>query len=182
MKKEEIERLLNQYYDGNTNEQEEEALLQALRNAGNDLPPNLQAEKRLYLALHSGPTQAEAEARTPHSLEKQLSEWIDRKAAAAAAEADKRLNHHRLWLRVASLAAAVMLVVGIGLGLSDMKRHNPSAIWQDTYTDPHDADRALHDILSELSKSWHEGIRQLEDNQNDMMATAHRAQDKEIHP
>ena len=51
MRKEEIDRLLERYYAGQTTEQEEEKLTQALHSA-KDLPEDLQAERDLFLSLH----------------------------------------------------------------------------------------------------------------------------------
>ena len=47
MKVEEIERLLAEFYEGNTNEQEEELLKEAFRTE--EVPEHLQKDKKLFL-------------------------------------------------------------------------------------------------------------------------------------
>lgn len=46
---EEIERLLAEFYEGNTNEQEEELLKEAFRTE--EVPEHLQKDKKLFLSL-----------------------------------------------------------------------------------------------------------------------------------
>ena len=52
MKVDELERLLTAYYEGNTDECEEERLKQALRTE--ELPEHLLSDKRIVLAMEDG--------------------------------------------------------------------------------------------------------------------------------
>ena len=52
MKVEEIERLLAEFYEGNTNEQEEELLKEAFRTE--EVPEHLQKDKKLFLSFFPG--------------------------------------------------------------------------------------------------------------------------------
>ena len=49
---EEIERLLAEFYEGNTNEQEEELLKEAFRTE--EVPEHLQKDKKLFLSFFPG--------------------------------------------------------------------------------------------------------------------------------
>ena len=97
MKVEEIERLLAEFYEGNTNEQEEELLKEAFRTE--EVPEHLQKDKKLFLSFFPG----EVVDNVPAGLEDKLSRMIDEKA-----EEEQRLDrryccHHsgscrcRLW-------------------------------------------------------------------------------------
>lgn len=153
MKREEIERLLSLYYEGRTDERQEEALLQAIR-AADDLPPALRRECDVFLSLH----RAERDVVVPDGLEARLEVVIDRCAWRPC---------RRLWLRWGSVAATLLLAVGLGFGIAGM-RQEPTP--QDTFTNPEDAHRALEAILTEMSQVWSEGMEQLEDSQQDIMA------------
>lgn len=52
MKVEEIERLLAEFYEGNTNEQEEELLKEAFRTE--EVPEHLRKDKKLFLSFFPG--------------------------------------------------------------------------------------------------------------------------------
>ena len=108
MRKEEIDRLLERYYAGQTTEQEEDALLQTLRSA-NDLPADLQAERDLFLSLHKNMVE---DVPVPEDLETELTARIDRKASAP--------RRRRLWW--GSMAASILLLAGLGFGIAEMRQ------------------------------------------------------------
>ena len=70
MKVEEIERLLAEFYEGNTNEQEEELLKEAFRTE--EVPEHLQKDKKLFLSFFPG----EVVDNVPAGLEDKLSRMI----------------------------------------------------------------------------------------------------------
>lgn len=157
MKKEEIERLLTRYYDGLTTEQEEASLLRAFQSV-EGLPEDLQAERALFLSLHAEPGGVRI---VPDDLETELEMLIDRKTAAS--------RRRRLWW--GSVAASVLLLIGLGFGIAEMRRPALAVTPQDTFTNPEDAHRALQAIFTEMSQTWNEGMEQLEASQRDIMAT-----------
>ena len=69
MKVEEIERLLAEFYEGNTNEQEEELLKEAFRTE--EVPEHLQKDKKLFLSFFPG----EVVDNVPAGLEDKLSRY-----------------------------------------------------------------------------------------------------------
>lgn len=154
MKREEIERLLSRYYDGLTTEQEEEKLTQAFRSEDN-LPADLQAERALFLSLH---VESVADISVPDALETELAALIDHKASA----------FRRHWLWWGSVAASLLLLIGLGFGIAEMRQEVRGATPQDTFTNPEDAHRALQAIFTEMSRTWNEGMEQLEASQADI--------------
>ncbi|HIZ32932.1 MAG TPA: hypothetical protein H9814_05200 [Candidatus Bacteroides merdigallinarum] len=156
MKEEEIERLLARYYDGQTTEQEEESLHQAFLSA-DELPGELQAERALFLSLH---TKSQENVVVPDDLETELTALIDRKASAS--------RRRRLWW--GSVAASLLLLIGLGWGIVEIRQENWMATPQDTFTDPEDAHRALQAIFAEMSRNWNAGMEQLEASQQDIVA------------
>lgn len=156
MRKEEIDRLLERYYAGQTTEQEEDALLQTLRSA-DDLPADLQAERDLFLSLHKNMVE---DVPVPEDLETELTARIDRKASAP--------RRRRLWW--GSMAASILLLAGLGFGIAEMRQEAFVPTPQDTFTNPEDAHRALQAIFTEMSRNWNEGMKQLEASQRDIIA------------
>lgn len=163
MKKEEIESLLALYYEGRTDAQDEERLWQAFLKA-DDLPPDLEAERALFLSLHRA--EGGEDRPVPEGLEARLEALINRKAAES----------RRRWLRWGAVAASLLLIVGIGWGVAEMRR---PLVPQDTFTNPEDAHRALQAILMEMSREWNAGMEQLEASQRDIVA-ANREMKKEF--
>lgn len=152
MKREEIEKLLTRFYEGITDEQEEERLVQAFRSTS-PLPDDLEAERRLFLSLHH--SSATEESPVPAGFEERLTALIDRKASAG----------RRRWLRWGSLAASVLLVIGLGLGLSKTREEYTP---KDTFNSPEEAQQALQAIITEMSQNWNEGLAQLKASQEDI--------------
>jgi hypothetical protein len=115
MKVEEIERLLAEFYEGNTNEQEEELLKEAFRTE--EVPEHLQKDKKLFLSFFPG----EVVDNVPAGLEDKLSRMIDEKA-----EEEQRFFHRnkakRNWRWIGGIAATILVLVGVGYGLRTWER------------------------------------------------------------
>ena len=108
MKVDEMERLLAAYYEGTTDEHEENRLKEALRTQ--DVPEHLEADRRLLAALEEESPQ---EVPVPEGLEAKLSRLIDRK--------DEEMPHflrpnrtRRNWRWAAGVAATFLVLIGIG--------------------------------------------------------------------
>lgn len=78
MKVEEFEKLLAGFYEGNTDEQEEELLKEAFRT--DEVPGHLLTDKRLFQSLLEQEVNVE---NAPAGLESKLSRLIDEKATGA---------------------------------------------------------------------------------------------------
>ena len=161
MKVEEIERLLAEFYEGNTNEQEEELLKEAFRTE--EVPEHLQKDKKLFLSFCPG----EVVDNVPAGLEDKLSRMIDEKA-----EEEQRFFHRnkakRNWRWIGGIAATILVLVGVGYGITNMEEDMRPPTPQDTFSDPEAAYKALQATLIEVSANLNKGIEQIEETRIDV--------------
>lgn len=162
MKVDEMERLLAAYYEGTTDEHEENRLKEALRTE--DVPEHLESDRRLLAALEEESPQ---EIPVPEGLEEKLSRLIDRK--------DEELPHflrpnrtRRNWRWAAGVAATFLVLMGIGWGVTTMEKKPVPPTPLDTFSDPQDAYRMLQTTFSEMSSNWRAGIEQMQEVQSQM--------------
>lgn len=163
---EEIERLLAEFYEGNTTESQEEALRDYFRTK--EVPERLLKEKEIFLTLCQT---AEEDMKVPAGLEDKLILLIDGKA-----EEERhffRVNKaKRNWRWIRGVAATVLLLVGIGYGAGWMGNDACAPTPQDTFSDPEEAYRVLQATLMEVSVNLNQGITQVEEAQADMRRVA----------
>ena len=161
MKVEEIERLLAEFYEGNTNEQEEELLKEAFRTE--EVPEHLQKDKKLFLSFFPG----EVVDNVPAGLEDKLSRMIDEKA-----EEEQRFfrpnKSRRNWRWIGSVAATILVIIGIGYGVENLGKDVCPPTPQDTFSDPEEAYQVLQATLIEVSTNLNQGIAQVKETQMDM--------------
>lgn len=160
MKNEEMERLLALFYEGKTDEQEEELLKQAFRTE--EVPVWLQEDKELFLALF-----CEAAEAVPAGLEDRLSRRIDKRAVEEQRFFVRKKNRHNRW-RIAGIAATLLLLVGIGYRVLNIGGDTRSPALRDTFTNPEMAYKVLQATLLEVSINLNKGIEQVEETQQDM--------------
>lgn len=162
MKVEEIERLLAGFYEGKITESQEEALKDYFRTT--EVPEHLQQDKEVFLSLYQ-PVDRDVEI--PPGLGDRLSQLIDRKA-----EEEQRFflpnKSRRNWRWVGSIAATVLLLIGIGYGIESLGDdvHPPTP--QDTFSDPEQAYRVLQATLMEVSTNLNKGLNEVKATQVDM--------------
>lgn len=161
MKVEEIERLLAAFYEGNTNEQEEELLKEAFRTE--DVPECLQKDKKLFLSFFS----REVVEDVPAGLEDKLSRMIDEKAEEEQ-RFFRRNKSQRNWRWIGGIAATILLLIGIGFGITNMGKDMRPPTPLDTFSDPEAAYMALQATLMEVSTNLNKGIEQVEATQMDV--------------
>ena len=149
MKVDELERLLTAYYEGNTDECEEERLKQALRTE--ELPEHMLSDKRIVLAMEDD----------------RLSKLIDEKDEEEP-HFIRRNSDRRNWRWVMGVAATFLLLFGIGWGVMEMKKKPIPPTPQDTFTDPQDAYRVLQATLVDVSRNWQAGLKQMQEAQVQM--------------
>lgn len=106
MKPEKIRLLLKSYYTGDISPKDYEILLSAIKEAKN-LPPELEAERRMLLAVES------YEPTIPDGFEDMLSEAIDKR--------HRKSNNIMRMLLSGAAAAVVLICVTIGMLNSDNK-------------------------------------------------------------
>lgn len=106
MNRNNIDLLIQKYYDGDTILDEEKQLLDYFTNE--TVPPHLEKEKALFLALHTKET-----IEVPHDLESRLASMIDRLDKETMPR-KAALPHKRAMIATwASIAAALIAVVSI---------------------------------------------------------------------
>lgn len=153
MKVEEIERLLAKFYEGNTDEQEEQRLNEAFNTE--EVPAHLQRDKRLFIGF----SRQDADV-VPVGLADRLSRMIDEKA-----KEEQHFFHpnktKRNWRWVGGAAATVLLLFGMGYSIASWEGHSSTP--QDTFSNPEDAYKALEATLMEVSTNLNQGIQQVEE-------------------
>lgn len=154
MKVDELERLLAAFYDGMTDEQEEERLKEAFKSE--ELPAHLQEEREVFLALCDA-AEKETDAPLPSGMEERLAHLIDERAEEEQ-RFFRRNKARRNWRWVIGVAATVLLVLGIGYGRGIFRATTP----RDTFSDPEQAYQVLQATLLEVSRNLNEGIAQVE--------------------
>lgn len=108
MNRNNIDLLLQKYYDGDTTLDEEKQLLDYFTNE--TVPPQLEKEKALFLALHAKET-----IEVPHDLEARIVSMIDQLDEKAKTTKVTLPGTRAMFVAWASIAAALIAVVSITL-------------------------------------------------------------------
>lgn len=161
MRVEEVEKLLARYYEGNTDEHEEEALKTYFHTQ--DVPEHLVTDKKMFLCLHPDLT-----AEVPAGLEERLSRMIDEKEKKESGFQRKHPSKLNLrWL--AGIAAGLILLVGMGYSIS--QRYDQPERPVETFTDPQVAYEVLQATLMEVSMGLNIGIDEVIDSRKEIKRT-----------
>lgn len=160
MKVDEIERLLDAFYDGGTDEQEEKLLKEAFRDG--KLSPHLLEKHKAFLALCEM-AERDADIPLPVGMEERLCCMIDEQAEEEQ-RFFRRNKARRNWRWVLGMAATLLLILGIGYGRGSFRASAPL----DTFSDPELAYQALQATLIEVSRNLNAGIAQVEATQLDL--------------
>lgn len=103
----EIKRLLNTYYDGNTSIEQEKLLCDFFATT-TDIPAELESERQLFMALQSA---TKTDIDIPADLEQSLIAHIDNLAR-------QETQNRRKWIKpfsIISVAASIIILIAIGL-------------------------------------------------------------------
>lgn len=162
MEVEEIEKLLAKFYDGDTDESQEEVLRDYFRTT--EVPEHLLKDKDIFLSLYQT---ADRDVEVPSGLEDKLSLLIDEKA-----EEEQRFfrpnKAKRNWRWIGGIAATVLLLIGIGYGVDKLEDDVCPPTPQDTFSDPEEAYRMLQATLLEISTNLNSGLNEVKETQSDM--------------
>lgn len=155
MKTEDIKRLLERYYNGETGEAEEKTLRTFF--AADTVPQELEADQELFRQLDALARQTPSVL--PEGLEQRLSAQIDRwerqEKPAAARPQTRRLTPLARYAAT-GIAAAVLLAAGIGIF------HETDSGPKDTFDDPREAYAETQKALQLFAKALDKGTRQME--------------------
>ena len=147
-----IRQLLDRYYDGQTNEREEQVLKDYFLQ--DDVPPQWATDQRLFRQLYG------ADMPAIDGLEQRLSRQID-----SWNRVEKATNRHArtISLRwIAGIAASLLLLFAIGLLVDRQQKQAQYAVQQDTFDDPRDAYAETQKALMMFSKSINKGLNKVE--------------------
>lgn len=104
----EIRRLLDLYYEGQTTPEEERTLLRFFADAG-DLPADLEPDRELFAALVD---ETADDCPVPTTLHDDIMRRLD---SLPGAQPGRRTPARVLWLRIASAAAAIALIATVAV-------------------------------------------------------------------
>lgn len=169
MKIEEIEKLLDEFYEGNTTEKQEEALRYYFETQ--EVPEHLRNEKELFLSFRQDDC-----VEVPTGLEDKLNRMINEKEEAR--RFFRRNKSQRNWRWVGGIAASLLLLFGIGYGISNYQSNHMEQP-QDTFSNPQDAYKVLQATLIEVSADLNSGINQVKDSRREIKKI-HKEIKKEI--
>ena len=161
MRVEEIERLLAEFYEGNTSENQEERLKKYFETQ--NVPEHLEKEKRLFLCFHK-----DVPVEVPAGLEDKLSRMIDTKEQEEI-HFFRKNKTKRNWRWVGGIAASIVLLFGLGYSISNISDTMEKP--KETFTDPEVAYEVLQATLMEVSMGLNNGVDEMIDTQKDIRRT-----------
>ena len=139
-----IEKLLVRFYNAETSEQEEQVLKDFFHHG--EVPPHLLAEKEMFMQLQASDA--------PEGMEERLGNLIDQWELTEQKTQKKRRIFHLQW--IGSIAASLLLVIGISLYFHEPQR-------KDTCATPEEAYAHAEKALVMFSEALNKGIRPIQD-------------------
>jgi len=168
MKVEDIKILLDAYYEGETNPEQENILLEYFH--GGEVADELKEDKEIFLQLND----ADKIIEVPQRLEDRLENLID-----ALAEKEKPLlkvskkNYTLKW--ITSIAASIVILIGAGIYFNYQSVQQPVSVAKvdprDTFSDPDLAYEEASKALMLISKNLNKGMDQLSNVQESIEQT-----------
>lgn len=147
-----IRQLLDRYYDGQTNEREEQVLKDYFLQ--DDVPSQWATDQRLFRQLYGEDMSA------VDGLEQRLSRQID---SWNRVEKTANRRSRTVGLRwMAGIAPSLLLLFTIGLLVDRQQKQAQYAVQQDTFDDPRDAYAETQKALMMFSKSINKGLNKVE--------------------
>ena len=138
-----IEKLLERFYNAETSEAEEQMLKDFFLNE--EVPPHLQAEKEIFVQLYTSDI--------PYGMEKRLGKLIDEWEVSEQKTQKKPRIYHLQW--IGSIAASLLLLFGAGWYLQEPTR-------KDTCSTPEEAYAEAQRALAMFSTALNKGMKQMD--------------------
>ena len=139
-----IEKLLERFYNAETSEAEEQMLKDFFFNE--EVPPHLQTEKEIFIQLYT--------LDIPDGMDKRLDKLIDEWDISEQRQSKRPSIHLLQW--IGSIAASLLLLIGMSWYLQEPQR-------QDTCATPEEAYIHAEKALLLFSEALNKGIRPIED-------------------
>ncbi|MFV0545449.1 MAG: hypothetical protein ACK5ND_04495 [Bacteroides sp.] len=145
---EEIKRLLANFYEGETNEKEEEELKKIFEQG--TIPAELEIEKRLFLSLKTPQKMT-----FPENLEQKLIDLIETK------EQKDKAKTKRFTFWVSSIAASLLILLSVNYFLDQVEEVHPP---KDTIRNPQEVCQILRSTLIDVSTELNNGVDEMVSN------------------
>jgi hypothetical protein len=164
-----IEQMLKAFYNGDSTPEEEVLLLKLFNNK--DLEEKWHTDRDILIALHDS-----SDITLPEGISERLENALDNHIAETSITENKLpakkiplfSKTRRLYIAVASSAAAILLCIGIFFATENRHKQNMIA---DTYTNPEEAAIAVEKALMLVSTKLNQGLSPLEKVQDSVDKT-----------
>lgn len=153
MKEDTIRHLLEKYYNGETDVNEEKILEDYFMH--DEVSAEFSVDKEVF--CHLAEMKENDEITVPVGMEKRISDNIDMWEKQSKAN---KLRYYTLYRYVSGIAAAVVILIGISVFMS--KNHDDSAVMQDTFDNPQEAYMATENALQLFAEAFNKGDAQIE--------------------
>ena len=147
MDEQHIRNLLAAFYQGDTNVEEEKQLVTFFQQK--NLSPEWDTDRTLFLALYDA-----ADIPIPQGLSARLEDTIHSFEATNPLETRTFGTTRRLYLRIASVAASLLLCIGLYVSYTQSVRTMP-----DTYNNPEEAAVMAEETLAYVSEQLNKGLK-----------------------
>lgn len=157
----EIKKLLDTFYNGETNSEEEQILKDYFN--GENVAEELMDEKEIFLGMY----QAD-QVEVPSSLESKLNNLIDELEEKETKEIKPQQSKRRLMTWVGSAAASVAILISVGLYLNNRPEtvdtplaHQQDGDQQQLSEEDKKAVQEAEEALMLLSSKFNKGVKQM---------------------
>lgn len=153
MKEDTIRHLLEKYYSGETDVNEEKILEDYFMH--DEVSAEFSVDKEVF--CHLAEMKENDEITVPVGMEKRISDNIDMWEKQSKAN---KLRYYTLYRYVSGIAAAVVILIGISVFMS--KNQDDSAVIKDTFDNPQEAYMATENALQLFAEAFNKGDAQIE--------------------
>ena len=157
MKEDTIRHLLEKYYNGETDVNEEKILEDYFMH--DEVSAEFSIDKEVF--CHLAEMKENDEPTVPEGMENRISDNID--MWEKQSKADKP-RYYTLYKYVSGIAAAVVILIGISVFMP--KSQEDSAVMQDTFDNPQEAYMATENALQLFAEAFNKGDAQIEKARN----------------
>lgn len=152
----EIRKLLDRYYDGQTTEAEEEEMKRFFDSNG--VPAEMAEEQAFFKRLQTPVPPV------PEGLEQRISRQIDGWNTIEKTSSRRARIVSLRW--IIGIAACLLLIFSIGFFVNSRTDEKDFATQQDTYDNPEDAYAETQRALMKFSKSLNKGLAKVDEATN----------------
>ena len=157
MKEDTIRHLLEKYYNGETDVNEEKILEDYFMH--DEVSAEFSIDKEVF--CHLAEMKENDEPTVPEGMENRISDNIDMWEKQSKAN---KPRYYTLYKYVSGIAAAVVILIGISVFMP--KSQEDSAVMQDTFDNPQEAYMATENALQLFAEAFNKGDAQIEKARN----------------